>query len=165
LPKDSGPATPEPLLPSLTNALFDLSTAVDLIAHSTATRLEIKQTDLICLHLLRNGPMSPGTVAARLGLTTAAISAMATRLEADGFAFREMDPTDRRRVLMHASPSGMQLASDLFARISEVTEELASARSDTDLRMLVALADQFRRAITDHAAALRIGPPPHQRRR
>lgn len=161
---DSAPRTPEPLQASLTHALFDLSAAVDLIAHTTATRLGINQTDLVCLHLLlRNGPMSPGAVANVLGLTTAAISAMATRLETGGFAFREMDPTDRRRVLMHASPSGKQLATDLFLHFSEATTQLASSQSDDELRMLIALAERFRRAIIDQAAGMRIEPRTRRR--
>ena len=76
--KDS--AEPDSDLPAaLTGALFDLSIAIDLIGQAAASRLGINQTDLICLDLLvRQGPMGAGHLAAALGLTTAAISAMAT---------------------------------------------------------------------------------------
>jgi DNA-binding MarR family transcriptional regulator len=160
LPEGPGSDIPEALLQSLTQALFDLSTAVDLIAHTTASRLGINQTDLICLHLLlRTGPTSPGRVASMLRLTTAAVSAMATRLEASGLAFRETDPKDARRVLMHLSPSGKQLASNLFDGFSRATARLASSRQDADLRLLMDLAGQFRRAITDEAAIMGLEPP------
>jgi hypothetical protein len=48
------------------------------------------------------------------GLTTAAISAMATRLEVGGYAHRDMDPTDRHRVLISAI--GSDAASADLAR-------------------------------------------------
>lgn len=64
--------------------------------------------------LVRNGPMNAGQVAAALGVTTAAISAMASRLEAGGYAWREIDPIDRRRILLHPSPTGAQQAFGLF---------------------------------------------------
>jgi DNA-binding MarR family transcriptional regulator len=164
LPESPGSDIPEALLQSLTHVLFDLSTAVDLIAHTTASRLGIHQTDLLCLHvLLRNGPMSLGQVATRMGLTTAAISAMATRLETSGLAFREMDPNDARRVLMHASPSGSQLASDVFHGFYRATTRWASSQREDDLRMLIDLAGQFHQAITDRAATTGIDPPANPR--
>jgi hypothetical protein len=52
--------------------------------------------------------------AAALGLTTAAISAMATPPEAGGYAHRGLDPHDRRRVLLRASPAGARQAFSLF---------------------------------------------------
>ena len=53
-------------------------------------------------------------VASTLGLTTAAISAMASRLEAGGYARRQIDPKDRRRIVMHASPAGAEKAFSHF---------------------------------------------------
>ncbi|MFI6602403.1 MarR family winged helix-turn-helix transcriptional regulator [Nonomuraea sp. NPDC050536] len=143
---------------SLTNELLDLSSAIDLIGSAAAARLGINQTDLICLNLLvRNGPMSPGQLAAALGLTTAAISAMATRLEAGGYARREIDPKDRRRVLMHASPAGARQAFGLFDDFYEATTELYASSSEQELRALVDLVARFRQVITDHAARIRSG--------
>jgi hypothetical protein len=50
----SGESGSEPVPPAreLTHALFDLSSAIDLIGQAAATRLGINQTDLICLNLL-----------------------------------------------------------------------------------------------------------------
>lgn len=141
---------------SLTEALFELSTAIDLIGSAAADRLGINQTDLICLNLLaRNGPMSPGQVAAALGLTTAAISAMATRLESGGYARREIDPKDRRRVLMHASPAGAQRAFSVFDDFYRATVELHSAYSEPELRALLGLMGRWQHLLTEHTATIR----------
>ena len=145
----SGPAA------EITQELFDLSKAIDLIGQATASRLGINQTDLICLELLaRHGPMSAGEVAAALGLTTAAISAMASRLEAGGYAHREMDPQDRRRVLLHASPTGAHQAFSLFDGLYTASMALYSRYSERDQRKLIAMLRQFRQLLEDHTAAI-----------
>src|SRR5688500_16607569 len=106
--KEPDPDPERDLAHRLTMELFDLGIVIDLIGQATASRLGINQTDLICLNMLtRNVPMSSGQVASALGLTAAAISAMASRLEAGGYARREMDPKDRRRVLLHPLPDGV----------------------------------------------------------
>src|SRR5215212_3721816 len=100
-----------PLTHSVIDALFELASAIDLVGQAAAARLGINQTDLICLNLLmRQGPMSAGEVAAAVGVTPAAISSMATRLESGGYAHREIDPADRRRILLHANQEAAQRA-------------------------------------------------------
>ncbi len=146
---------------ALTHELIDLSIAIDLIGQATASRLGINQTDLICLDLLvRQGPMGAGQLAAALGLTTAAISAMATRLEAGGYAHREMDPHDRRRVLLHASPSGAEQAFSLFDDLYRAAAALNASHPKRDLRMLINLLRRYRELITDQATALRADSTP-----
>lgn len=147
------------LAKELTGELFDLSIALDLLGNAAATRIGINQTDLICLNLLvRHGPMSPGVVANSLGLTTAAISAMATRLEAGGYAYREIDPKDRRRILMHASPAGARQAFRLFDDFFTAVTRLFTVYDEPDLRKLAEVLTRFRQTLTDQAAAIRIQP-------
>lgn len=144
----------EDLGQQLTNELMDLSAAVDLIAQAAAAKLGVHQTDLICLHLLvRNGPMGAGEIARALGLTQAAISTMAGRLEAGGFARREMDPHDRRKVLLHASESGVQQAFELFAGLYEAVDRLG--RNQEDVQRLIELLRSYRQLVTEQTAALR----------
>jgi DNA-binding MarR family transcriptional regulator len=149
----------EQLPNAMTHELFELSMAMDLIGHASAARLGINQTDLICLWLLQQrGPMGAGDVAAALGLTTAAISAMATRLEAGGYARREMDPMDRRRVLLHALPAGIQNAFSLFDGLYDASAELNSRHSQRDQQKLIRLLREYRQLISDYAASLRAQP-------
>jgi DNA-binding MarR family transcriptional regulator len=66
-----------------------------------AEQTGLNPTDLQCLGLLQlNGPMSAGALARSTGLTTSAITAVIDRLERTGFATREHDPADRRRVIV-----------------------------------------------------------------
>jgi DNA-binding MarR family transcriptional regulator len=142
----------------LTGELFDLSIALDVVGNAAASRIGINQTDLICLNLLmRHGPMSPGQLAATLGLTTAAISAMASRLENGGYVRREIDPKDRRRVVMHVTPERAQQAFREFDGFYEAVVGLFGSYSDDEQRLLLDLLPRFRQILVDQAAALREG--------
>jgi DNA-binding MarR family transcriptional regulator len=154
--KEPGSDPKRDLAHRLTLELFDLGIVIDLIGQATASRLGINQTDLICLNMLtRNGPMSSGQVASALGLTTAAISAMASRLEAGGYARREMDPKDRRRVLLHPLPDGVTQAFRLFDDFFEATSGLCAAYPEKDVRTLLDMLARFRATIADHASILK----------
>lgn len=69
--------------------------------HEVAERTGLNLTDLQCLGLLQlHGPMSAGALARGTGLTTSAITAAIDRLERSGYATREHDTADRRRVIV-----------------------------------------------------------------
>jgi DNA-binding MarR family transcriptional regulator len=147
-------SAPDQDLPhELTEELFELSSAIDLIGQATADVLGINQTDLICLELLvRRGPMGAGDVAQALGVTTAAVSAMASRLEAAGYAHREMDPHDRRRVQLHASRSGAMQAFSLFIGLYQASHELAGGLRPREQTLLLETLRRYRQLIAEHTA-------------
>jgi DNA-binding MarR family transcriptional regulator len=143
---------------ALIEGLFELSIALDRIGNASAGRIGINQTDLICLNLLvRRGPMSPGQIATALGLTSAAISAMATRLEKGGYATREIDPKDRRRILMSASPAGTERAFGMFDGFYEATVGLFARYDERDRRLLLDLLTRYRQVLVEQAAEIRGG--------
>jgi DNA-binding MarR family transcriptional regulator len=73
-------------------------------SHQVAEHTGLNPTDLQCLGLLQlHGPLTAGALARATGLTTSAITAVADRLERSGFARREQDPADRRRVILRAN--------------------------------------------------------------
>ena len=61
----------------------------------------LNPTDLgsLCL-LLLHGPAPAGRLAELTGLTTGAVTGVVDRLEAGGFVHREVDPADRRKVIV-----------------------------------------------------------------
>ena len=78
---------------------------------------------------------------------------MATRLEAGGYAYREIDPTDRRRILMHASPTGTQRAFSLFDDFYQASAGLFGSYGERDQKLLLEILARFRQVLTDQAAA------------
>src|SRR6185295_6821014 len=72
-----------------------------LFQQAIADRLGLNTTDLMCLSFLSDTePLTAGQLAEATGLTTGSVTVMIDRLEKAGYAQREKDPTDRRRVLV-----------------------------------------------------------------
>jgi DNA-binding MarR family transcriptional regulator len=118
---------------------------------SVSQRLGVNQTDLICLDLLRRqGPLSIGEVAERLGLTAAAISAMAARLERGKLAHREIDTADRRRVILRADDKGVERVFDLSDGLFKASAALANTETVEELEGLLALMRRFREVLAEH---------------
>jgi DNA-binding MarR family transcriptional regulator len=72
---------------------------------AAATALGVNLTDLRCLEiLLRQETALPSQLSAKLGLTTGSVTAMLDRLEQQGYLTRAPDPSDRRKVVVRATP-------------------------------------------------------------
>jgi predicted ArsR family transcriptional regulator len=126
----------------------ELSTAVVLFHQAVAERMGLNATDFKCLDLLaRMGPMTAGHLAELLGLTGGAITGVIDRLEAAGFAQRERDQSDRRRVIIKpcGSPASASTLVPIFASLQQAMgEELANRYSP---EVLDAIEDFLRRTI------------------
>jgi DNA-binding MarR family transcriptional regulator len=99
--------------------------------------------------------MTAGEVAQSLGLTTAAVSAMASRLEAADYAHREMDPNDRRRVYLRASRSGALQAFSLFDGLQQASIALLGDLRKRDQELLLDVLRKFRDLLAEHTAEMR----------
>ncbi len=80
-----------------------------------AQRLGLNVTDLTCLgHILGAGenPLAAGDLAELVDITTGAVTGVLNRLERAGYARRQTDPADRRRVRVVAEPAA---AARVFA--------------------------------------------------
>jgi DNA-binding MarR family transcriptional regulator len=81
----------------------------------------------LCL-LLLNGPAPAGRLAELTGLTTGAVTGVIDRLEKGGFVSREVDPADRRRVIV--VPHRERVDRDLFPHFPSLERAAASAFYD-----------------------------------
>jgi DNA-binding MarR family transcriptional regulator len=92
--------------------------------------LEVNPTDLAAMeHLIESGPLSPSEIAARLGVTTAAATAIVDRLARVGHAHRRSNEHDRRGVLVVPEPDSIRRALDV---IRPMVQEVDGALSDFD---------------------------------
>jgi DNA-binding MarR family transcriptional regulator len=85
----------------------------------------VNPTDLgaLCL-LLLHGPAPAGRLAELTGLTTGAITGVIDRLETGGFVRREVDPADRRKVIV--VPDAGRVDRDLFPHFPSLQTAAAS---------------------------------------
>jgi DNA-binding MarR family transcriptional regulator len=115
-----------------------------------ATRLDVTDTDVQCLHVLgRHGPATPGELAKRVNLTTGSASRMIDRLVAANCVRRVPDPEDRRRVLVEPTQEGLDRVGAAYAGLIERTRDDLKDFTDEELAAVL----RFVRAAGDSTAA------------
>jgi DNA-binding MarR family transcriptional regulator len=128
-----------------TRHVRDPQTGADVSAHQAS----------ILDHLDEVDPMSMTDLAGHMGVTIATMSLAIDRLEAKGYARRERDPGDGRRVLLRITATGLRLreAKSVLdpVRVEQVLAQLSPADRDAALKGLKLLA----RASHDHMRSRR----------
>lgn len=109
----------------LVRACRELHAAVDALDAHVAESVGIKRNDLRCLNLLESGPIAAKAIATALGLTTGSVTALIDRLEEKGFVERKPHPTDRRGLLIEATPKAFQEIAPIYRRMGEGVVALA----------------------------------------
>jgi DNA-binding MarR family transcriptional regulator len=120
--------------------------AVVLHNQAVSARVGLGATDAQFLNLLAlNGPMTPGQLAAVTGLTTGSVTGVLDRLERAGYARRERDPHDRRRVLVTPVPDGIARLAEHYAEHGEHMAAVLARLTPDELRAVAG----FLSAMTD----------------
>ncbi len=108
----------------LVGAMRALHGAVDRLDALAAARLGIARNDLRCLNLLEHGPVAPRLIAERLDLTSGSVTALVDRLERQGYVRRTPDASDRRAVLVEATPLVYVRLIAIYSPVSEALAKL-----------------------------------------
>ena len=104
-------------------ALQRYQSSVNDFDREMARLLRINSTDLRCLEILISEPdtdIIPRTIADRLGITTGSVTTMLDRLEGAGYITRIRHGSDRRKVLIQATPTAQDR---VWSMISPVLED------------------------------------------
>jgi DNA-binding MarR family transcriptional regulator len=127
------------LIEALDGEMQKLIAEVVLFNQAVADRLGMNPTDLQCLNmLLEMGPVTAGRLAEETGLTTGAVTGVIDRLERAGYAWRERDPNDKRRVIVHPLPdrAGHEIGL-LYASIGRTFAEMCSTYDEGELALIL----------------------------
>src|SRR5215470_19133540 len=109
-----------------------------LYGQAVAERLGVNSSDLECLDIvILRGPVTAGELALATGLTTGAITGVVDRLERTGFARRERDAEDRRKVLVHALPVVERRIAPLFEPMQRAVATALADYTDAELSFLL----------------------------
>lgn len=133
----------------LVHACRELHSAMDALDAYAADTLGIARNDLRCLNLLENGPVSAKAVASTLGLATGSVTALLDRLEAKDLIERKPHPTDRRGLLIHATPKVYRDLGPVYRRFAEKIVALARSYKKAE-------AEAAARHVSEIAKACRI---------
>lgn len=100
--------------------------------------IELWELELLAC-LIRTEPehrLSAGALMTQLQLTSGAVTNRVARLERNGWVSRDVDPDDRRSVLVRLTPSGERRALEVFGVKTDAECELLSALSPAAQRRL-----------------------------
>lgn len=101
---------------------------------------------LVLALLWQDEPQSPGRIATALTLDSSSVTGLLSRLERDGLVRRELDPTDRRRVTVHATERAHEVRGQLGWLAACVTQ--ASGLDHAEAGELIARLHALRAAVT-----------------
>lgn len=122
---------------------------VNRLVHGFAASQGLHPTDVQALAAIldSDGPMTPGRLRERLGLTSGAVTACVDRLERAGHIRRSRESTDRRVVHLHYEPGARAAARAFFRPLAEAAEgataRFAPEELQVVLRFLTALNEEL----------------------
>jgi DNA-binding MarR family transcriptional regulator len=113
--------------------------AMSLRAHRLEGDPSFRQ--LAVLFMIREGVISPASIAQRLGISRAVVTGLLDRLEERGLIRREPDPDDRRRLRIVLTAAGLDASERLGrAGIDDLAAELGVSTPDERQALATALA-------------------------
>src|SRR5215470_359359 len=137
------------LIAALNRAMRDASGQGVIYSQVVAERLGINSTDLECLDfVVMRGPLTAGELAAATGLTTGAITGVIDRLERAGFAQRDRDKNDRRKIRVRALPAIERHIVPLFQPMERAAMSALSTYKDEELAFLLDFLKRLHEAAT-----------------
>lgn len=144
----------------MVDSMRSSQTATDMLDEAFTEFLGINRSDGRCLDVVdRWGQVTAGELAAEVGLTTGAVTAMVDRLESAGLLRRARDPDDRRKVVIQMTDEAQELADEIYGEIARATAPYVEALSDADLLTLISFFEASRSANLELAEAVRRRAP------
>ena len=133
--------------------------AVDDFDREVARLLGINATDARCLEILIQetpGGLTPRELADGLGLTTGSATTMLDRLEKVGYITRSAHPSDRRKLLVHATDTARERAFELIGPlVAEGERTMLSRYSAKQLELITEFLTRAAELQREHVARLR----------
>jgi DNA-binding MarR family transcriptional regulator len=146
------------LMEALNRAMRDSSGKGVIYSQEVAARLGINSTDLECLDfIVMRGPLAAGDLAAVTGLTSGAITGVIDRLERAGFARRDRDADDRRKVMVRALPAIERRIRPLIQPMERAAMAVLARYSDKELALLLDAFERLGEAAGNAASELSAG--------
>lgn len=102
----------------------------------------------VVTYLRSYAPAPVGELVRVFGMKQSTLTSMLDRLERDGFLRREVNPGDRRSLLIHVTDAGVELADQLTAQLTRLEAEIRARVSDAEMdgfRAVMAAVDEVTR--------------------
>jgi DNA-binding MarR family transcriptional regulator len=126
--------------------LRELAASLDALTNAASPHAGLNRTDMRALDIINmQQGLTAGQLAARLKLTTGAITGVLDRLERAGHARRTHDQEDRRRVVVQPTAEARRFGSVVFRQLGNELDQLLSQHSEKERDLI----DDFLRSVAD----------------
>ncbi|QDY10064.1 MarR family transcriptional regulator [Micromonospora sp. HM134] len=143
------------LAEQLGEAMQAYQRAVDVLDQRAADLLGLNRTDMRCLELLfAPEPPSPGELAVAAGMTTGGVTTAIDRLERAGYATRERDTADRRRVTVRPTEAANRKIGAIYGPIVTDGQAFLRRYDDETLAHILEFITHATRSCHEHAERL-----------
>lgn len=132
---------------AVSESLRAFSVEVEQYISAASGTAAIHRTDLTALSHAMDATasgtrMTPGELAARMGLSPSATTSMLDRLEAAGHVVRSRDSADRRVVTVSTTDHAQQVGYQIFAPLAQALDDALSRFSMAELAVVQAVLEQ-----------------------
>jgi DNA-binding MarR family transcriptional regulator len=125
--------------------LRELAASLDALTNAASPHAGLNRTDMRALDIINmQQGLTAGQLAARLKLTTGAITGVLDRLERAGHARRTHDQEDRRRVVVQPTAEAKRFGSVVFRQLGEELDDLLHRYPEPERELI----DEFLRSVT-----------------
>ena len=153
------PAEPPDVRERLRLLLHRVELAGQYQRAARARQLGVHQVELAALeHLVVLGPLTPGELGHRLGLTSGGMTALAGRLIAAGHVVRRPHPSDRRMRILASTEAGERLVASYMEPLLAPADRALTWLSSDDSEVLERFLDLLA-PLKERGAAATPGPP------
>ncbi|MFW6079101.1 MAG: MarR family winged helix-turn-helix transcriptional regulator, partial [Gemmatimonadota bacterium] len=146
------------LLGRLSGELRRMGIATVMFHQVMAEKLGLNATDSRAFSILQEtGPIPAGRLAELTGLSTGAVTTIIDRLEAAGYARRESDPADRRRVIVAPveDPERDRRILAIVGTMREPMAEWMAEYTDEEIELILDFLDSGVEFLRDQTVRLR----------
>lgn len=133
-----------------------LAGEMDGLDQAVADRYGINRTDMRCVEMLRRlGPMQPKDLAEAMGYTTGGITTVIDRLEESGYATRQPDRYDRRKVLVEATTLAGRQGGAIYGSLVRTFEQEIAGTAEGDLTVIRDFLRRSQAILKEHTTGVR----------
>ena len=112
--------------------------ATQAFDEAVGAELDLGMAERHCFGLLYDGPKPAGAIAAALGLTPAAVTALIDRLETRGLVERRKSTADRRQVYVALTDKALKMSARYYGPIAREGVALLEKMSRAELEAVKA---------------------------
>jgi DNA-binding MarR family transcriptional regulator len=119
-------------------SLRELRIELAILNHRVGSRSEVKDSDFDCLDVItRHGPITPTSLARRIGVHLATMTGILDRLERGGWIVRDRDQRDRRAVVIRVVPGKQRGIIQLYDGMNSSLDQILDSYSDDQIDLIV----------------------------